>query len=115
MAGLVAARAQGRRGGRPVVMDADKLAVARARHAKGESPARIAKALGIFPGHRLQAPGRVAPREPWATLPLAVASGESRAIAPSRCPGGRAGRCASHLERNPVWAGLVRLHRALPG
>jgi DNA invertase Pin-like site-specific DNA recombinase len=47
MAGLVAARAQGRRGGRPVVMDADKLAAARARRERGESPAHIAKAFGI--------------------------------------------------------------------
>ena len=47
MAGLVAARAQGRRGGRPVVMDADKLAAARARRERGQSPAQIAKALGV--------------------------------------------------------------------
>ncbi len=47
MAGLVAARAQGRRGGRPVVMDADKLAAAQARRARGRSPADIAKALGV--------------------------------------------------------------------
>ncbi len=47
MAGLVAARAQGRSGGRPTVMDADKLAAARARRARGESPTEIARALGI--------------------------------------------------------------------
>ena len=47
MAGLAAARAQGRNGGRPTVMDADKLAAARARRKRGQSPARIAKALGI--------------------------------------------------------------------
>ena len=47
MAGLAAAKAQGRTGGRPTVMDADKLAAARARRARGESPAKIAKALGI--------------------------------------------------------------------
>ncbi len=46
MAGLAAARAQGRVGGRPVVMDADKLAAANARRANGESPTQIAKALG---------------------------------------------------------------------
>src|SRR5208282_6469908 len=40
MAGLAAAKAQGRTGGRPTVMDADKLAAARARRARGESPAR---------------------------------------------------------------------------
>ena len=47
IAGLVAARAQGRRGGRPVVMDADKLAAARARRERGQSPAQIARALGV--------------------------------------------------------------------
>ena len=47
IAGLAAAKAQGRTGGRPTVMDADKLAAARARRARGESPAKIAKALGI--------------------------------------------------------------------
>ena len=47
MAGLAAAKAQGRTGGRPTVMDADKLAAARARRARGESPATIARALGV--------------------------------------------------------------------
>jgi DNA invertase Pin-like site-specific DNA recombinase len=47
MAGLAAARAQGKVGGRPTVMDPDKLAAARARRARGESPTQIAKALGI--------------------------------------------------------------------
>ncbi len=47
MAGLVAARAQGRNGGRPTVMDAGKLAAAEARRARGESPTEIAKALGV--------------------------------------------------------------------
>ena len=47
MAGLAAARAKGRTGGRPTVMNADMLAAAQARHAKGESPTQIAKALGI--------------------------------------------------------------------
>lgn len=47
LAGLAAARAQGRVGGRPTVMDADKLAAAAARQAKGESPTQIAKALGV--------------------------------------------------------------------
>ncbi|MBG0741548.1 recombinase family protein [Paeniglutamicibacter antarcticus] len=47
MAGLAAARSQGRTGGRPTVMDADTLAAAQARHANGESPTRIAKALGV--------------------------------------------------------------------
>ena len=47
MAGLAAARAQGRNGGRPTVMDAGKLAAARARRERGESPTEIAKALGV--------------------------------------------------------------------
>ena len=34
-------------GGRPTVMDEDKLAAARARRARGESPAEIARALGV--------------------------------------------------------------------
>lgn len=46
-AGLDAAKAQGRVGGRPVVMDTDKLAAAKARKAKGESVTAIAKALGV--------------------------------------------------------------------
>ncbi|MFJ4963744.1 recombinase family protein [Streptomyces sp. NPDC088729] len=46
-AGLDAARAQGRTGGRPAVMDADKLAAAKARKAKGESVKAIAKVLGV--------------------------------------------------------------------
>ncbi|GAA4859168.1 recombinase family protein [Kitasatospora terrestris] len=46
-AGLEAARAQGRTGGRPNVLDADKLAAARARRANGESVTAIAKALGV--------------------------------------------------------------------
>ena len=47
MAGLAAARAQGKVGGRPTVMDPDKLAAARARRTRGESPTQIAKALGV--------------------------------------------------------------------
>lgn len=46
-AGLDAAKAQGRTGGRPAVMDADKLTIARARRAKGESVTAIAKALKV--------------------------------------------------------------------
>ena len=54
MAGLAAAKAQGRTGGRPTVMDADKLAAAR----RGESPAKIAKALGRQPRLGLPPSGR---------------------------------------------------------
>ncbi|MFD7226007.1 recombinase family protein [Streptomyces sp. NPDC059892] len=46
-AGLDAAKAQGRTGGRPAVMDADKLAAAKARRAKGESVTAVAKAVGV--------------------------------------------------------------------
>lgn len=46
-AGLEAARAQGRVGGRPSVVNEDVLAVARARQAKGESITAIAKALKV--------------------------------------------------------------------
>lgn len=47
MAGLAAARARGRVGGRPSVMDTEKTAAARARRAAGETPTQIAKALGV--------------------------------------------------------------------
>jgi len=47
MVGLAAARARGRAGGRPTVMDADRLAAALARRERGESPAQIARALGV--------------------------------------------------------------------
>ncbi|MFG2883631.1 recombinase family protein [Streptomyces sp. NPDC048297] len=46
-AGLDAAKAQGRTGGRPTAMGADKLAAAKARKAKGESVTAIAKALKV--------------------------------------------------------------------
>ncbi len=65
MAGLVAARAQGNAGGRPAVMDADKLAAARVRRARGESPTQIAKALGVSRAsvyRHLAAEGAPAPR-----------------------------------------------------
>ncbi|GLF99786.1 recombinase family protein [Streptomyces yaizuensis] len=45
--GLDTAARKGNVGGRPSVMDDDKLAVARARYAKGESVTAIAKALSI--------------------------------------------------------------------
>ncbi|MGW3557547.1 recombinase family protein [Streptomyces sp. NPDC000963] len=45
--GLEAAARKGNVGGRPSVVDDDKLAVARARHTKGDSVTAIAKALGI--------------------------------------------------------------------
>ncbi|GAA3867939.1 recombinase family protein [Streptomyces lacrimifluminis] len=46
-AGLEAAKAQGRTGGRPTVITDDLLTVATARKAKGESVSAIAKALGV--------------------------------------------------------------------
>ena len=47
MAGLAAARAQGRIGGRPTVLDPDKLAAAQARLARGEAVTHVANALNI--------------------------------------------------------------------
>lgn len=47
VAGLAAARAQGRVGGRPTVLDPDKLDAARARLARGESVTHVAHALKI--------------------------------------------------------------------
>ncbi len=46
-AGLDAAKAQGRTGGRPSAVNEDAPAVARARKARGESVSAIAKALGV--------------------------------------------------------------------
>nr|WSY52404.1 recombinase family protein [Streptomyces sp. NBC_00886] len=46
-AGLEAAKAQGRTGGRPTVITDDLLTVAKARKAKGESVSDIAKALEV--------------------------------------------------------------------
>lgn len=45
--GLAAAHAAGRHGGRPPALDHDTLAVALARHARGESVTAIATHLGI--------------------------------------------------------------------
>ena len=47
MDGLRAAEAQGRRGGRPAVVDDDVLAIARARRNRGEPVTTIARHLGI--------------------------------------------------------------------
>ncbi|MFF0220924.1 recombinase family protein [Streptomyces sp. NPDC004629] len=46
-AGLEAAKAQGRTGGRPKAMTEDMIAAAKARRAAGESYGTIAKALGV--------------------------------------------------------------------
>ncbi|MFB6903640.1 helix-turn-helix domain-containing protein [Streptomyces bacillaris] len=45
--GLDTVARKGNHGGRLSVVDDDKLAIARARHAKGEGVTAIAKALGI--------------------------------------------------------------------
>ena len=58
MAGLEAARAQGRNGGRPTVMDADKLAAAKARRARGESPTADRQGARRQPGVGIPAPGQ---------------------------------------------------------
>jgi DNA invertase Pin-like site-specific DNA recombinase len=47
MDGLRAARAQGRRGGRPAAVDDDVLAIARARQDRGESVTAIARHLRV--------------------------------------------------------------------
>jgi len=47
MAGLAAVRAHGRVGGRPTVMNPDKIAAASARLARGETPTHVAQALGV--------------------------------------------------------------------
>ena len=47
LAALATARADGRVGGQPAVMDPDTLAAAQARRARGETPTQIAEALGI--------------------------------------------------------------------
>ena len=47
MAGLTAARAQGRVGGRPSLMTPDKLAVARQMLAEGKPKSVIAKTIGV--------------------------------------------------------------------
>ena len=46
-AGLVAARARGRRGGRKPVMTPSKKAVARRMYDEGSSPAEIAATIGV--------------------------------------------------------------------
>ncbi len=48
MAALATARDQGRAGGRPAVMDADKAAAATARGTRGESRTQIAETLGVL-------------------------------------------------------------------
>ena len=47
MAGLAAARARGRRGGRPTVLTPEKLRAAQSMLAAGESVAAVAKVLGV--------------------------------------------------------------------
>jgi len=47
IAGLAAARARGRVGGRPPIMTPDKLAVARRLLAEGKSKAAVAKTIGV--------------------------------------------------------------------
>ncbi|WP_322769689.1 recombinase family protein [Frankia sp. Cr1] len=66
--GLRAAHAAGRRGGRPVAVDEDTLAVVRARRAKGESVSVIARRLGVGRStvyRALQPPPDSDPRSPW--------------------------------------------------
>ena len=54
MAGLVAAKAQGRNGGRPTVMDEDKLAAARAHRARDRARILFKKHTGGLDLHQLR-------------------------------------------------------------
>lgn len=47
VAGMAAARARGRVGGRPAIMTPDKLAVARRMLADGKSKTAVAKTIGV--------------------------------------------------------------------
>jgi DNA invertase Pin-like site-specific DNA recombinase len=58
---ILPAKVQGRNGGRPAVMEEDKLAAATARRERGESPAQIARALGVSRAQVCRAPGLPAP------------------------------------------------------
>ena len=78
MAGLAAARANGRTGGRPTVMNAAHARRGPGTARQGRKPHPDHQSPRHFPRHRLQAPGRVAPHEPRGTLPL-----ESRAYSAS--------------------------------
>jgi DNA invertase Pin-like site-specific DNA recombinase len=46
-AGLTAARARGRTGGRPIALTGEQLAVARSLRSNGQSMVRIARVLGV--------------------------------------------------------------------
>ena len=71
MAGLAAAKAQGRTGGRPTVMDADKLAAARARR----DPRRE-------PRHDRQVPSASAAPRSTGTSPLRASKARRRVVSP---------------------------------
>jgi DNA invertase Pin-like site-specific DNA recombinase len=75
LARLDAVRRQGRIGGRPTVMDPDRLAAARARHTQGQSPTQVAGALGVSlatiyrhldlgKAHELDIPDQISARSP---------------------------------------------------
>ncbi len=97
MAGLAAARAQGKAGGRPTVMDPDKLAAARARRARGESPTQIAKALGISRASVYRHLGsdsqqdQASPAEPGSRRERGK-SGEAGRLDSENLPGARSGQ-----------------------
>src|SRR5699024_9603864 len=86
MDGLAAAAAQGRTGGRPAAVDADTLAVARARHSRGESVTSIDSHLGVGRStlyralqHHEQAPSA-------APAPAAEATAEAASPTSRVCP-----------------------------
>ncbi|WP_083507415.1 recombinase family protein [Frankia sp. ACN1ag] len=68
--GLRAAEAAGRRGGRPVRVDEDTLAVVQARRARGESVGQIAARLGIGRSTVYRALQQQTADEPAARRPL---------------------------------------------
>lgn len=92
MAGLAAARAQGRNGGRPTVMDADKLAAAKARRERGEACGRCG------------CDGQIAVicRSAWlGGVPARYLSGGSRARCTHRRGAGDTGPRAALSRRRP--------------
>src|SRR5699024_12487326 len=88
MDGLAAAAAQGRTGGRPSAVDADTLAVARARRTRGESVTSIASHLGVGRSTLYRALQHHHQDQSTAPIPAAEAPAPSQAASPTSraCP-----------------------------
>jgi hypothetical protein len=115
MAGLVAAKAQGRNGGRPAVMGADKLAAARARRERGESATEIAR-RSASAGYRCTATWRTrqGSQTPEAAGPEPVTASTVTGSVLSRGPLARCSRaCASIRARHPSALAGLRLFPAV--